>query len=55
MSLGWSLGRGVMYTHWVPGPCYMKALVTINPDGSDESTIVDGRFENNKADWGIHP
>jgi len=45
-------GTKIMYTHWVPGG---TELVTVNPDGSGESTVVDGNFFQNWPDWGTHP
>jgi Tol biopolymer transport system component len=44
-------GTKIMYTHWENG----TQLVTINPDGSGESTVVGGDAFQNWADWGTHP
>jgi hypothetical protein len=40
-----------MYTHWANG----TQLVTVNPDGSGESTVVGGDAFQNWPDWGTHP
>jgi Tol biopolymer transport system component len=47
-------GTKIMYTHWLNffGD---TELVTVNPDGSDETAVVDGNHHQNKADWGTHP
>lgn len=47
-------GAKIMYTHWLDGG-FPTELVTVNPDGSGETTVVDGDFFQNKADWGTHP
>jgi TolB protein len=47
-------GTKIMYTHWLDGG-FPTELVTVNPDGSGESTVVGGDFSQNKADWGTHP
>jgi Tol biopolymer transport system component len=43
-------GTKIMYTHWANG----TQLVTVNPDGSGESTVVGGDSFQNWADWGTH-
>jgi Tol biopolymer transport system component len=44
-------GTKIMYTHWANG----TPLVTVNPDGSGESTDVGGDAFQNWPDWGTHP
>ena len=46
-------GTKIMYTHWLDGG-FPTELVTMNPDGSGESTVLDGDFFQNWADWGTH-
>ena len=41
------------YTHWLDGG-FPTELVTVNPDGSGENTVVGGDFFQNWADWGTH-
>ncbi len=47
-------GTKIMYTQWQNGG-FPVWLVSINPDGSGQTVIVDGDFFQNKADWGTHP
>jgi Tol biopolymer transport system component len=47
-------GTKIMYTHWL-GNGSTTELVTVNPDGSGESTVVGGASFQNWADWGTHP
>jgi Tol biopolymer transport system component len=46
-------GTKIMYTHWLDGG-FPTELVTVNPDGSGETAVVDGDFFQNKVDWGTH-
>src|SRR5262249_40486270 len=47
-------GTKIMYTHWL-GNGSTTELVTANPDGSGESTVVGADPFQNWADWGTHP
>jgi Tol biopolymer transport system component len=45
-------GTKLLYTHWHDG---ITELVTANPDGSGETTLVAADPFQNWADWGTHP
>jgi Tol biopolymer transport system component len=47
-------GTKIMYVHWLDGG-FPTELVTVNADGSGETTVVGGEFFQNKPDWGSHP
>jgi Tol biopolymer transport system component len=44
----------ILYTEW-QGSGFPVWLVTINPDGSGRTVVVNGDEFQNKADWGTHP
>lgn len=44
-------GTKILYSQWLDGG-FPVHLVTINPDGSDQTVVVAGDSFQNKADWG---
>jgi Tol biopolymer transport system component len=50
----WSpAGDKIMFTQWL-NDGFPVQLVTVNPDGSGKTVVVDGDLYQNKADWGTH-
>ena len=47
-------GTRILFTQWL-NDGFPTWFVSIDPDGSDPTVIVNGEFNQNKADWGTHP
>jgi Tol biopolymer transport system component len=47
-------GTWILFTQWM-NDGFPTWFVSIAPNGSDPTVIVNGDFSQNKADWGTHP
>ena len=47
-------GTRILFTQWI-NEGFPLWFVSIAPDGSDPTVVVNGEDFQNKADWGTHP